>query len=543
MGSLICFCTETKTSASGSEDPLEPFALEFIAKSSKGVSIGKPSGKALDIFQRGLRLEALLNIWNDIQAGKLDLLKDQKYRSPGEKIRDGLVKPRTKTNQWSYSEQLYHNKDTTQLVGPCTTFLSHPWSANFNDTVFAIQEYEKSLPAGTPKQFYFVDYFAINQHNPEDDLEKLGTLVKKCGTLVLMAKPWNKPVALTRLWCIYELAHALIGKSKVAIILPPKGKQDFQENLVNNLDNVWEFCLGLFKNIDSKNATATMEKDVRDIRTFIRKDLGGFDAVNLVVANGLRMWVQAAVLNIVDKFPAEKQGTEEHAFMLYSVAKFCHSQNMLHDSERFYVQSGTILQKLEQNSTKQYWLNCQHNRILLLPRMGRLTEALELALKNVNDHVRTYGPDSEDILEAEQMLGIVYRKAGKLIESEKLLRRVVEKFKEIQEPMSVDIRGSMTALANTLMDAGKLEEAKSIIQDIIKYQTTDFGRHHPTTMCPLATYGRCIALEGKHREAINLYKEALPVLRTNYGSEDEDVQNIETWLQESQDAQDMKKIE
>ena len=173
----------------------------------------------------------MLRISKEIQQGQINLPNDEKCRSPGEKIRDGLVMPRTRTNEWSYSEQLYYNENTRHLVGQCTTFLSHPWSANFNDTVLAIEEYEKNLPANSPQQFYFVDYFAINQHQPKTDLKELGALVIKCSSLVLMAKPWEKPVALTRLWCIYELAYALLGGTKVNIILPPEGKERFQRYL------------------------------------------------------------------------------------------------------------------------------------------------------------------------------------------------------------------------------------------------------------------------------------------------------------------------
>ena len=82
--------------------------------------------KKLGIRQRGLRLDALLKISNDIKSGQLKLPNDQKFRSPGEKIVDGLVKPKTQTNQWSYSEELYHNADTAHLVGTCTAFVSHP---------------------------------------------------------------------------------------------------------------------------------------------------------------------------------------------------------------------------------------------------------------------------------------------------------------------------------------------------------------------------------------------------------------------------------
>ena len=72
-------------------------------------------GNTLDMFQRGPQLDALLSISKDIQLGNIDLPNDIKCRSPGEIILDGLVMPRTKTNEWYYPEQLYNDENTRHL--------------------------------------------------------------------------------------------------------------------------------------------------------------------------------------------------------------------------------------------------------------------------------------------------------------------------------------------------------------------------------------------------------------------------------------------
>ena len=91
----------------------------------------------------------------------------------------------------------------------------------------------------------------------------------------------------------------------------------------------------------------------------------------------------------------------------------------------------------------------------------------------------------------------------------------------------------MTSLGETLMAAGKLEEAAKIFQDVINYQTKKFGRSNETTLWPVSLLARCIGLGGNHKEAIKLFEEALPVMRTYYGLQDVDVQNCTNWLNES----------
>jgi len=501
----------------------------------------RSAGKSLEIFQRGLQLDALLRISKEIQEGKVFPPNDNKRRSPGEIIRDALVMPRTVTSKWSYSEQLYDNENTRHLVGPCTTFLSHPWSANFEDTVNAIAEHEKGLPADAPQQFYFVDYFAINQHQPKTDLKELGNLVKKCKSLVLMAKPWEKPVALTRLWCIYELAHALLGNTKLTIILPPEGKARFQQHMTEKLNNVWDFLGPLFENVDCEKATATMEKDIIEIKAFMKQELGGFNKVNEVVANGLRKWYQGVVLALPDEFPEEKQGTSEHAKLLYDVDHFLSSQGMYRDAERFNIKAAAIYKTLKKTGS---WLNCQYSRVLLLSDMGRLNEALELAFKSVDDCIQEYRPDHARTLQSQMVLGELYRMTGKLLEAEELLRKVLTGFKKIQSPMSVEIRVTMILLGETLRDAGKLEEAKRIFMDVVKVETEAFGRSDEFTMLHVSHYARCIALQGNHQKAIELYKEALTVIRIKLGPQNREVQKCETWLKESRaQVEEIKTVE
>jgi len=434
------------------------------------------------------------------------------------------VKPWTKANKCSLAEEFANKKGTKHLVGRCTAFVSHPWSVNFKVTLSAVVEYEKRLPAGK-KEFYFVDYFCINQHLPENELKMLATLVKKCRTLLLMAHPWRKPVVLDRLWCIYEVANA----AKTVIILPPEGTESFQETLINDMDNVWSFLSLLFENINCANATATMDEDVIEIKEFIKINFNGFGAVNLIVADGFRKWYQNSVLECVYGFPVKKKGTEEYAKLLYDAGEFCRSQHMLNEADRLYSQSGAVYKKLNSNN----WLLCQLGRIHALKRIGRLRDATTLALKNVDDHIQAYGMHHESTLRARRVLASVYFLWGNLCEAEEILREVLERFEQIQLPMSIDIRQTMVKLGETLMAARKIKEANNILKGI-RWNTKAFGRSRACTLVTVSLHARCIALGGNHNEAIKLFEEALPILRTNLGANHGDVQKCVKWLKESQ---------
>jgi len=221
------------------------------------------------IFERGLTLEALLMIAQDIKDNRANLPDDIKKLSPGNEIVTGFVKPVTATHKLSYVEHFYQKYLSNNLVGKCNTFLSHPWSGDFEDVIAALSEYEKNLPEKSEENYYFVDYFAVNQHNANEDLNTLSSLIQNCKTLVLMAKPWEKPVALTRIWCIFELAHAVIGKNDIFLILPPEEQKRFQFKMRVNVDNLYSFLD--FSHIDSEKAQATNPRDLEDIKKFMEE--------------------------------------------------------------------------------------------------------------------------------------------------------------------------------------------------------------------------------------------------------------------------------
>jgi len=332
-------------------------------------------GDDVELSHRGVRLEVLQKICKEVEAGRLQVPADDKERSPGERIVDGLVKPVTDTRKCSFATHLLQEPSTRNLVGKCNTFVSHPWSADFQVTVAALVEYEKALPKGSTPKFYFVDYFAVNQHSPSNDLKQLADLVGLSDTLVLMARPWENPVALTRLWCIFEIAHAVLSSTEIEIILCPEEIKNFQHSLRTNIKDSWELLGELFKNIDSRNATASKESDIEKIGQFIENELGGFIKVDTIVADGLRNWFIRSAKALLKNFPDDDKGSNEHAGLIWQVALFHYSQSQYPAAVRLFDEAAIIFKK---NNNDQ-WLTCEKDSIFMFRKMGKLKEALPMA--------------------------------------------------------------------------------------------------------------------------------------------------------------------
>jgi len=479
---------------------------------------------AMKISDRGVRLEVLQDICNRIDTGQMDVPNDEKKRSPGEQIVDGIVKPVTDERKCSYAEYLYADTNTRELVGECNAFLSHPWGTEFKVTVAAIAEYERKLPEGSPPQFYFCDYLAINQHSPGSDLKELGDLVQFCETLVLMAVPWRNPVCLTRMWCIFEITHACVADTKITIILPPKEQEEFLKDLRENMNRVWDFLSQIFDKIDSKNAQARYESDVKNIGNFIKTELGGFIKVDSMVSEAMRKWFLSSAEVLKESFPEAEKGSNEHATLIHEVAQFYYGQSLYEDAARLMDESISILQK-NKNSK---WLIYEKNKIYMVRKSGKALEALPMAITNLDRQIEEFGEIAISTLECKRLLGTVYKDLGMNPQAEKILRAILEVFEK--DKLDWQIRVTKFQLAEVLRNSGKLDEAEEMYDWLVKRNTDRVGRKSASTMCCVLNSARCLHAKGKREVALKLYEEAVPILLVKWGMRDPQTILGQKWL-------------
>lgn len=87
--------------------------------------------------------------------------------------------------------------------GPATHFISHAWAGNFGELVSVILD----IPETDGPAFFWLDIFAICQHTNDAQAEELGQLadvLMRARSTVAVLTPWQAPVAVSRVWCLYE---------------------------------------------------------------------------------------------------------------------------------------------------------------------------------------------------------------------------------------------------------------------------------------------------------------------------------------------------
>ena len=131
-----------------------------------------------------------------------------------------FVAPLTKSTKLDWVNHHEQINPTTTIVehhGKTTHFVSHAWRGSLYDLFMAVIEYDQNLiPRPRQKNYYWIDIFAVSQHQSKyqsSDLNSLGEVVKEANATLLFLQPWNAPILLTRIWCLYEIHLTLMSSS------------------------------------------------------------------------------------------------------------------------------------------------------------------------------------------------------------------------------------------------------------------------------------------------------------------------------------------
>ena len=287
-------------------------------------SVAEQAEQELRVLERGLRLHR-----EDLQRRK---------RKPYVSARDvhrELIVAATKDAMCRYVELPGvcdgHDPATGQWhVGRAQCFLSYSWDSPWEEVVSALVSHtERTVAAGYPPPYYWIDIFAVNQHlsmrpwtcpgvgliggcpgckavhedmhdwsrdvgHPAKGFERVIQQTKH--TLVLM-EPWDSPRPPTRVWCLFECYQTLANGGKLEVAL---GAQQ-HHHLTRSLGERFTELEALVSGIDARLAEATMEDDRNNIFGLISGAPGGFNALNEAIRTSLLQWLVSSGTDLLHR--------------------------------------------------------------------------------------------------------------------------------------------------------------------------------------------------------------------------------------------------
>jgi len=211
-------------------------------------------------------------------------------------VRDEVIKILTAGQKRSFAE-VYSDPGT---FGKANVFVSHAWSSNF------LEELKECIENWINEQheaplfgwFFWIDIFTVNQHLDVPDAIDTAAAEQNfrtfsqgfqdkliaIGRAIFVLSPWDCPVWITRIWCLFEFYVVLINQLRYEFIMPPAQRGCF----VSSLGEDGCQFLDIVSSLDVENATAFSKYDEFQIKNLVRKDLGGFAKVNEAVIDAIR---------------------------------------------------------------------------------------------------------------------------------------------------------------------------------------------------------------------------------------------------------------
>ena len=105
------------------------------------------------------------------------------------------------------------------------------------------------------------------------------------GHTVMMLSPWNKPIPLTRAWCLWELYCTHKAGAKFSVCLGPDERRDFEAAIVGD-----SAVLNAFSQISVEKAKAGNPRDEAMIKTVVEEEVG-FEQLDAIAFERMRVWV------------------------------------------------------------------------------------------------------------------------------------------------------------------------------------------------------------------------------------------------------------
>jgi len=114
--------------------------------------------------------------------------------------------------------ELYVNaraSDGHLAVSEATVFVTHAQACSLAKLIDALDGYlyTNTLPADKP-EYFWIDLMSIRQGNVSSDVQHIGDVIQHIGKVAMVLDPWNKPMCLTRVWCLFEIAQTNAGSDK-----------------------------------------------------------------------------------------------------------------------------------------------------------------------------------------------------------------------------------------------------------------------------------------------------------------------------------------
>jgi len=250
------------------------------------------------LCNRGVSIDFLLSF-----CEKYDILPEMTTGDVCQK----MIHEATSRRQCPYVDTVLDLRDQHSqcVVGKAQCFVSHCWAGSFLQLVEQCGAFWHQMKDDRETVYFWIDIFAVNQHkvNASTELPAMHMVIKQAEFLVLSWSPWDAPMTLNRVWCLWELLQALQYETHIRPVMADSEKDAVVETVRNGREKILSFL----DSIDVTNASATKEKDKLAIFSEIIQSPYGFDGLNEMLRTKLKICLQSIFVGEQSNHPSSRE--------------------------------------------------------------------------------------------------------------------------------------------------------------------------------------------------------------------------------------------
>ncbi|KAJ3033660.1 Kinesin light chain 3 [Rhizophlyctis rosea] len=447
-----------------------------------------------------------------------------------------FIKPHTALTKSFCDHLLDHDNPA---VGPATFLLSHTWQYKFLDIADAASkfftdrdranknqlpyEWGKSYNQNRVHPYVWIDLFSLPQHfrqtiEPEWLKTTFTNAISSMGNVVMVLYPWDRPITLTRAWCVFELYACIKSNSQFHITLPPSQTESMKALIEDNPQSIYQTIAAM----KSEDSDATVSADLDAIQTAIRQTVG-FAALNTTILDIFFNWLIEYVKTL-PMYTAYYKDPIRHMRWRSALVDLC-----LHHGNEDEARTFTMycLQSMDYDRPAG-----QAGKVLNKPESDL---DRKLSFHPVPQRYELGSPFRKYVYTDEQWADLMARderKWGSLRkQQEKDRLQWVEECRRVHGKDHPDVLATALYVATKLQTDVEVEEG--MLLDILTRQRRSHGMDNPWAIRALADVGDHYYRRKMYREAMRIYTECVErkVWNKEKGGDKADVgerQSVET---------------
>lgn len=325
-----------------------------------------------------------------------------------------------------------------QCVAPANVFVSFAYAADFVELVDALEcQLESAESDGDESAtFFWFDLFVNDQWQAANKsfdwwATTFKTAIQDIGKTVLVLLPWDKPVPLTRAWCLWEISCS----SNLTVALSRAQQMAMEEDLLKDVDGIQ----AALSKIDLANADSYNPADKANI--FRAVGTHEIHAFNSSILRMLRRWLVDSARRLLLNLGSEDGNSARHYHTMAQVADLLHVQGDLDAAATLFCaalegQEALLLAEAEAEAPDRSIprppgpaqvavLKTLHNYAGLLSDRGMLVEAAEMYQKALRAREELFGDTDHRTLETVNNLANLRWSQGRLGEAAELFVRAL----------------------------------------------------------------------------------------------------------------------